>query len=301
MPYPREHAARVKEPSAFIDGSFRRKVISKGIILILGKLRNDSGEMVTQSYRFDKSVFTASEALNWLKDHEIDYIKFEPATDSEENQETIDLEERLSTESENRVIQTDYCFCRSMIVDDVEQHFVDGIGIVYNSETELYPGVYESIMPGAFSQSLNRYETIKSFINHDASRILSTTRSKPPLEILDNDENLQFIAPIPPTTYGNDLVVNLKRENIRGASFSFMVNPNGDKFRRDEDGNLHRTIVSAEIYEVGPVTNPAYKQTEIALRSKEYFDNINNRLMRKDNSDNELQIINEFLSKRKGL
>lgn len=303
MPYPNEHAARIKEPSQFIDGSFRRKVIARGISIIVGKLKEGSGEMVTQAYRFDKDIYTASEALNWLKDHEVEYMKFEPAIDNtESNNDDYSESNNDIANQEIRFINTDICYSRMIINEaEPEQRFVSGIGIVYNSESEIFPGVFESIAPGAFRKSIGKFETIKSFINHDASKILSTTRSKPPLELLDSDENLQFISPIPPTSYGQDLIVNLERENIKGASFAFTVHSNGDTYKKDSEGNLHRQITSAEIYEVGPVTNPAYKQTEVGLRSKEFFDKKLEQISNEVRNDKELQIIEEFLLKRRGL
>lgn len=80
MPYPNEHAARVKDPGSFQEDSFRRKEITPGITLILGKLKGET-TMTTQAYRFDKSKFTADEAKKWLKDHDVDYIGFEAAVE----------------------------------------------------------------------------------------------------------------------------------------------------------------------------------------------------------------------------
>ena len=44
--------------------------------------------MKAQSYRFGKHQFTPAEAKAWLKAHNIDYISFEPASDTAK-QETI--------------------------------------------------------------------------------------------------------------------------------------------------------------------------------------------------------------------
>lgn len=81
MPYPNEHAARIKSPALFEKESFRRKSIQSGISLILGKLKRQSS-MTAQAYRFSKSTFSADEAKKWLKDHDIKYISFEAAIQS---------------------------------------------------------------------------------------------------------------------------------------------------------------------------------------------------------------------------
>lgn len=46
----------------------------------MGKLKNGTGSMVAQTYRFPKDVYTMDEVHKWLKDNDItDYIKIEPA------------------------------------------------------------------------------------------------------------------------------------------------------------------------------------------------------------------------------
>jgi len=82
MPYPSEHSARIIDPGKFEKESFRRKNIEKGIDIIIGKLKGQSS-MTTQAYRFDAKIFTTTEAKKWLKDHKIDYISFEEATNKE--------------------------------------------------------------------------------------------------------------------------------------------------------------------------------------------------------------------------
>lgn len=81
-PFPSEHAARVKDPSEFEEGSFRRKNIANGVDIIMGKLKG-SDKMEVQTYRFDKKVFTEEQAKEWLKSHKADNKMFEPAVKDE--------------------------------------------------------------------------------------------------------------------------------------------------------------------------------------------------------------------------
>lgn len=94
MPYPGEHAARIKSPSEFKENSFRRINISDGIDTIQGKLKDET-TMTVQTYRFNainrsdksepfhKKKFTVEQAKKWLKEHSISYISFEPASNEE--------------------------------------------------------------------------------------------------------------------------------------------------------------------------------------------------------------------------
>ena len=52
--------------------------------MILGKLKG-SGSMTVQAYRFSADKFTPAEAKAWLKEHDVDYIAFEPAENREMN------------------------------------------------------------------------------------------------------------------------------------------------------------------------------------------------------------------------
>jgi len=151
--------------------------------------------------------------------------------------------------------------------DKTEQRFVSGVGIVYGEEVTIWDGFKETIRAGAFTESLNSDINVKSFFNHNASFVLSTQRSEPALTITDGKSGLDFDSPIPDTTYGRDLIENLERKNVEGASFTFSVDE--DILIIDEDDVYHREIVKATLYEVGPVTNPAYPQTEVGVRDRD--------------------------------
>ncbi len=140
---------------------------------------------------------------------------------------------------------------------------VEGLGIVYDRWVEIWPGYKERIKRGAVKQA----DTVKSYFNHDPSQVLSTLDSEPPLALADGEDGLRYSSPIPPTSYGNDLQVNLARGNVKGSSFAFDIPKGGDKFSEDENGVVHRDISELTLYEVGPVTDPAYVQTTAALRS----------------------------------
>lgn len=81
MPYPNEHAARIRDPSEFEDKSFRRKKITDGIDAIMGKLKGQD-TMTIQAYRFDKDKYTVKTAKAWLKKHDVKAIEFEAASDT---------------------------------------------------------------------------------------------------------------------------------------------------------------------------------------------------------------------------
>ena len=80
MPYPNFHAARVNDPNKY--DKFRNNKLTDGIQVIYG-IKNKKSEI--QSYRFDKTKYTAAEAKKWLKEHKFKYISFEKAEDKNES------------------------------------------------------------------------------------------------------------------------------------------------------------------------------------------------------------------------
>ncbi|MHA1302125.1 MAG: hypothetical protein ACTSPI_00285 [Candidatus Heimdallarchaeaceae archaeon] len=79
MPLPTEHSARILNPASCTK-NYGRQTLAPGIIRVACTLKANPTKWATQSYRFKKSNFTAAEAKKWLKDHDVKYTLFEPAS-----------------------------------------------------------------------------------------------------------------------------------------------------------------------------------------------------------------------------
>ena len=89
MPYPNEHAARIREPGGFDTKTFVRAndgpmdagriKVPSSIDRIIGTVKA-TGERHTQSLRFPTKDWTESAARKWLADHQVRFLSFEPAT-----------------------------------------------------------------------------------------------------------------------------------------------------------------------------------------------------------------------------
>ena len=158
-----------------------------------------------------------------------------------------------------------------------------GIGIIYDEWQEIWPGCMERISKGAVKKGAE----VKSFFNHEPSQVLSTTSSNPPLKLKNTDKGLEYVSPIPPTSYGKDLEINLERGNVKGSSFAFSVPKDGVK-AWEEKGIYYRDITKLNLFEIGPVTDPAYISTSANLRSAEdvYNKLVSERQEAKDAEDN---------------
>jgi len=84
MPYPNFHAARIQNPDDF-DHIVVLQTLDNGVMIYGGPLKsNPKGSTKDQAYRFPADKFSVAEAKSWLKEHGINYISFEPATESED-------------------------------------------------------------------------------------------------------------------------------------------------------------------------------------------------------------------------
>jgi len=90
VPFPNEHAARLKPPGNFKE--FRRKndEFGSGVDAIFGIKEQGGSEL--QAIRFDKTKFTVPQARQWLESHGHKPILFEPASDSKSTREAFHIQ-----------------------------------------------------------------------------------------------------------------------------------------------------------------------------------------------------------------
>ena len=143
------------------------------------------------------------------------------------------------------------------------QEVVVGYGSIWNSRSENLGGFYEYISPDAISQETIEKSDVRALINHDPNLVLARSTAGN-LSLSVDEKGLRYEFSIPETSYGKDLAINMKNGNINQSSFAFTVG--SDEWSTDEEGNDIRTITSIEkLYDVSPVTYPAYSQAESDL------------------------------------
>lgn len=167
-----------------------------------------------------------------------------------------------------------------------------GHAAVYGQWTTLYEGRYwvwrEKIAPGAFSRAIKEDQDVRALWNHDANFVLGRTRSGT-LKLREDDTGLLTDTTPPDTQTVRDLVLTpMERGDVDGMSFAFLP-LKGDKVVRteDEDGTVtidsggervtlryegeklieERVVMDADLFDVSPVTYPAYQGTDVGLRA----------------------------------
>lgn len=130
---------------------------------------------------------------------------------------------------------------------------------------------YEIITPGAFDDVLN--DDVRALFNHEAELILARSKNgEGTLKIGVDNVGLWYEFEAPDTTVGRDLLVSLQRGDIDQSSFSFSVAKDGQQWTETQNGEgpriITRTITKvSRLYDVSPVTYPAYEDTEVDSRS----------------------------------
>ena len=143
---------------------------------------------------------------------------------------------------------------------------VEGHAAVFNSMSENLGGFREVIHEGAFDEVLA--DDVRALFNHDSNLILG--RSPKTLNLSVDSRGLVFKYESPDTTYARDLLVSLERGDVSQSSFGFRIaSVDGAEWVEDEEsGALTRHIKKiSRLFDVSPVTFPAYPQTDVAKRS----------------------------------
>ncbi len=139
-----------------------------------------------------------------------------------------------------------------------------GYAAKFNSKTELYRGLFEIIEPGAFDEVLE--QDVRALFNHDPNLVLGRTKSGT-LRLSVDETGLRYEITPPDTQIAKDLLESISRGDVSQSSFGFKVKT--DTFEEHKDGTFTRSIRKVDtLFDISPVTYPAYEDTAVALRSK---------------------------------
>lgn len=142
-----------------------------------------------------------------------------------------------------------------------------GYAAVFNSRSEDLGGFHEVIQPGAFARTLRDREDIYAFVDHDSGKRIGRTKNGT-LSLREDSHGLRVEIDLPNTQLGNDILEEARAGLLDAMSFGFQVRD--DEFRREGDGVV-RELRDVELFEVSPVSMPAYRATnlDVAQRSLE--------------------------------
>lgn len=150
---------------------------------------------------------------------------------------------------------------------DAKTPCIRGYAALFNSLSLNLGGFREQLLPGAFDGVLE--DDVRALYNHDANQVLGRTKAST-LKIGVDSRGLWYEIDVPDTTAARDLMVSIKRGDVSQSSFGFSVAPGGADWSEDDTLGTIRSIAKVgKLYDVSPVTYPAYPDTEAACRSLE--------------------------------
>lgn len=146
-----------------------------------------------------------------------------------------------------------------------EEYIIAGYFAVFNQETELYSGVYESIDGEAFKNTLDA--DVRALINHDTRLVLGRTKSGT-LSLKIDEKGLYGEIKINPyDTDALNIYERVKRGDVTQCSFGFTINDEEAEYK--DDGTVHFRLKDLNLFEVSVCTFPAYEQTGVEARQKQ--------------------------------
>jgi uncharacterized protein len=158
-----------------------------------------------------------------------------------------------------------------------EKPGIEGYGAVFGQEYVLYEDsnwrIVETIKPGAFTRVLKENQDTRCLFNHDPDNVLGRTTNRT-LRMSQDDSGLHYENDLDTrTTVGQNVQAFVDRGDVTGCSFAFTISKQTWRDEKSVDGKT--TISTREIeeieslYDVGPVTYPAYDGTSVSPRSAE--------------------------------
>lgn len=145
-----------------------------------------------------------------------------------------------------------------------DENVIEGYAAVFNKDSVDFGGWHERIAPGAFT-GVTKDDAVALF-NHDMNLVLG--RNKVNVSISQDEVGLKYKIKLPDTSLARDLKQLVKEGIIHQSSFAFTVAE--QEWKHSQDKPSVRTITKVKrLYDVSPVTSPAYPDATVGARSFE--------------------------------
>lgn len=141
---------------------------------------------------------------------------------------------------------------------------ITGYAAVFNQEAVIGRWFRESIAPEAFTAAIGR-DDVRALWNHDPNYVLGRTVAKT-LRLAVDGTGLRYEVDPPDAQWARDLVTSITRGDVSQSSFAFKVTREEWVEPPKATDLPLRIIREVELFDVSPVTYPAYDQTSVGAR-----------------------------------
>lgn len=144
--------------------------------------------------------------------------------------------------------------------------YIEGYFAVFGGKYEMWDGAYETIAHGAFDETIGG--DIRALVNHDTTLVLGRT-SAGTLTLKTDDHGLWGSILVNQSDQdAMNLYSRVKRGDVSQCSFGFDITD--QEVEELGDGTTKWTIRKVKLYEVSVVTFPAYEETSVEARRKDF-------------------------------
>jgi HK97 family phage prohead protease len=168
---------------------------------------------------------------------------------------------------ERRMLSAVPTLKRSGETDDTTPSIIEGYAALYNEVADLR-WFKEKIAQGAFDDVLT--DDVRALFNHDPNYVLArSVEGKGTLKLSVDEKGLKYSFEVDKgISYVADLARSIERGDVNQSSFGFTIAEESWDYT---DPNMAvRTITKiGRLYDVSPVTYPAYEGTTVSARSLE--------------------------------
>lgn len=149
------------------------------------------------------------------------------------------------------------------VAEDGKSPVITGYAAVFGQWSEDLGGFRETIAQGAFAKTIQESD-VRALWNHDANYPLGRNKAGT-LRLKEDKKGLAIEIDPPNTQWASDLLESIRRGDVDQMSFGFQTIR--DKWDSDDKNAVKRELQEVRLFDVSPVTFPAYPQTTVAVRA----------------------------------
>jgi HK97 family phage prohead protease len=141
---------------------------------------------------------------------------------------------------------------------------IKGHAALFDNRTLIGSSFYEELQAGAFTKTITEGDA-RCLWNHDMNFVLGRVKSGT-LRLSEDDQGLLIDCDPPQTALINDMVLEpIRRKDVDQMSFAFDA-VRTEWIEQENDYPIRR-LLEVKLYDVSPVTFPAYPDTYVAVRN----------------------------------
>lgn len=160
-----------------------------------------------------------------------------------------------------------YRYIEGELRAELEEHKLSGYFAVFGPEYKMGSRVSEKIDPKAFDNTLNEQPDVRCLWNHNDDIVLGRTGNGTLSLRVDDHGLFGEITINQEDSDAMNALARIKRGDVSQCSFGFEVLEE-EMIKREPDDILF-VLKKIRLWEVSPVTFPAYKETAISARNDE--------------------------------